>query len=114
MSGPRDHTSQLYKKFFILPFSYLLKYNCSKYIYKVLNNITPAPTHCLFRYTQHRTVTRSQTNNLLHLPKYRLTLCKNSIFFEGVKNFNCIPLHIRNSDSLSNFTNTLFNFYLNT
>ena len=110
---PFHHTHNLYKKYSILPFNDLIKFSAFKYIFKVLSKITPLLTHNLFTFSNHAIKTRSMTKKQLSLPKFRLTLMKNSIFYKGVTLYNDIPYEIRNLSSFSTFTYKVVNFLFN-
>ena len=54
--------------------------------------------------------TRSTNEKLLRLPLYKTTTLQESIFYKGVKDYNKIPINIRESDNVNIFKRQLKTF----
>ena len=58
------------------------------------------------------TITRSKTDKQLEKPKFRLDLKKNSYNVRVISKWNSLPLHIRESKSLSTFKQNVKSYLL--
>jgi hypothetical protein len=101
------HSLPIFKKYNILNFEALLSYESIKYIYKVLNCLSSPYTIDFFKYKASAYKTRLQNNKCLEIPLFKLKQLQNSIFYAGVKNWNNLPLNLRNCKTFTKFCSEL-------
>jgi hypothetical protein len=77
--GNRTSCRELYKKLEI----FLLK---SQYIFSILLFVVKNKKHFITNYDNHNVETRQCEN--LCLPRTRLTLCQNGVYFIGIRIYN--------------------------
>ena len=63
-----------------------------------------------FQYNMHNKSTKNQ-NLLLRVPKVKLEFAKFGFFSMGVKNFNALPIEIRQTSSFSDFKKQCDEFF---
>ena len=85
-------SSELLKSQNILDFEMAYKYFCTIKMYKILclNNHESLAVKIYSFQTDHTHETRSVYNECLTLPRYRLTKCKNSFIYRGIKFWNSV------------------------
>ena len=97
--GYLEHTEPLFNKLRILKVKEVIKLEMAKFIFSDVNssnyfNFQP-------RNSIHNHYTRSSST--LILPQPRSNLLLRSLFYEGVKFFNSLPIHLLNSNSKFKF-----------
>lgn len=80
----------------------LLKEKACLAVRKCLDNETCSPFKNYFEINHHGQSTRNQ-NNLLKLPKLKLEIGRQTFHYSGAKLYNSLPLHVRKTQSLSDF-----------
>ena len=99
-----EHTNPLFISNNVLKLREIHKYSQICFIHKNFNDFLPfRPTH-----------SHSTRQNSLDPKFQRLTLCQKSIFYSGIKNWNSIPVQIRNIDESKPFKRKLKQFILDT
>ena len=108
-SGFKDNSKPLFTKLSLLNFENLHKLEVAKFMYDVNNSNLASTISKLFEETKarHRYKTHQATQNQFALPVIYTECRKKSIFFNGIKIWNEIPLEIRSMKS-----KTLFKKYL--
>ena len=86
-----------------------VEYHTCVTVYKALNNQTPVYiTDLLSKVSNNHTQQlRSQSQNLLHIPRSRSALYDNSFSICGPIAWNKLPNDIKSSNSLNSFKNSL-------
>lgn len=80
------------------------------FIYKVINGMLPKYLENSFQSSEGRIhLTRSVTSEHLRLPLFRKSSSQRSLLYNGVKEFNKIPVDVRKSN-LSNFKSYCVNY----
>ena len=87
-----------------------IHYKKAIFVYKSLNNLFPEYMSHLFSHTENSSL-RSHTQKSLLVPKPRLEFCRKSLGYSGPKIWNQIPLHIRQSQSLTLFKQTYLSWW---
>ena len=74
-------------------------------MFKIINKICPESLHDNFaeRSTISKYDTRNKTD--FQIPRLNLDLSRKSFNYTGLKNWNSIPTHIRESKTLTRFKN---------
>ncbi len=93
-------------------FEALLSYESIKYIYEVLNCLSSPYTIDFFKYKASAYKTRLQDNKCFEIPLFKLKQLQNSIFYAGVKNWNNLPLNLRNCKTFTKFCSELKSYLL--
>ncbi len=96
----------------ILSFDETVFLQKAKVMYKITNNLSPDYLTEMFHMqsnflenTNTNITLRSVSNNNMHVPRPRIEMFKGSLSYSGALIWNSIPLNIRNSTSLTSFTN---------
>ena len=113
-SGFKDNSKPLFTKLSLLNFENLHKLEVAKFMYDVINNNLASTISNLFEKTKarHSYKTRQATQNQFALPVIYTECRKKSIFFNGIKIWNEIPLEIRSMKSKTLFKKYLSNWLL--
>ena len=106
-SEKRSSAGPLYVRLDLKQFSDNLRLNTFKYIFKSLNGLSSTASAEFFKYKSSRTL-RHSDQRMLELPKIRSNYLKNTIFYNGVKLFNDLPLVSRMATSFNSFMNSIF------
>ena len=104
-----DPTEPLFKELNILDFDSQHNLIIGKFMWQVNNNEIPRNVSQLF-HVKNRII-GLENNIKYHIPSFNLNIVKNSVFFQGPKLWNEIPIDIRNKKSLVSFK-TLYRKYL--
>jgi exonuclease III len=99
---PRLHpTSQLYN-LKILPVSALKEYDMLLVVFKIMHGMLKYNESIHLSSDVHAHSTRSASN--IYMGTFRCTFGRKSIFYEGFKLFNDLPLRLKSIDGLANFS----------
>ena len=104
-----DPTEPLFKELNILDFASQHNLIIGKFMWQVNNNEIPRNISQLF-HVKNRII-GLENNIKYYIPSVNLIIVKNSVFFQGPKLWNEIPIDIRNKKSLASFK-TLYRKYL--
>lgn len=98
-----------------LSFPQRIQYHTCIMMYKALNGLTPEYIADLFTRTSeaHNRSLRSADNDMLRIPMSKTSYFDRSFAVIGAKQWNDIPLHIRQSSSLNSFRTSLKLYLLN-
>ena len=107
-----EHTSPLFKYQKILKIYELYIYNTQLFMYKclVLNRYPDMRYSILHSQPNHDYNTRTTD---FRLPFCRTSRCKQSLLYQGIKNWNSLPLEIKEKISLGSFKSSCTIFHLN-
>ncbi len=81
--------------------------------YKILHDL--CPSNLCQKFTKRSSISEYRTRNQrdLEIPKVRLEYAKRSFYFSGVKNWNDIPISIREKESIARFKTGFREYLLN-
>lgn len=109
--GFLDHCDHLFRDNKIMKFDQIVKLKTAILMFKAQRNALPIPILDIFQINQNPVNTRQ--NNYFTLRSVRTNKRAFSISYTGVRIWNSIPIHIRNSRSLSSFKKLFTNVILN-
>ena len=92
-----------------------VQYHSCTMVYKALHGLAPEYIEDLFTKVSdsHSRHLRSVDNKLLRVPSSKTNIFENSFTITAAKQWNELPLEVRNSSSLNAFKNTLKMYLLN-
>ena len=92
-----------------------VQYHSCTMVYKALHGLAPEYIEYLFTKVSdsHSRHLRSVDNELLRVPSSKTNIFENSFTITAAKQWNELPLEVRNSSSLNAFKNTLKMYLLN-
>ena len=104
-AGRREHIHNLHQACNIMPLEERRQFHLAVFMYKALHSMSPQYIQDKFKYTSsiHSHSTRSVTANHLCIPLVKLNAGKSRISYRGAAKWNCLPVEIANSVSLSHF-----------
>ena len=109
----RTHTSPLFKKLYLLKLDDLFKQNCLTTMYNCLKNNKHEYLLNKILTCQTNMYSMQLRNTLsLRLPFYNLSRCKQSILYNGIKNWNSIPNNIKESTSINVFKKKCTQYFI--
>ena len=82
------------------------KYQTLTYIYKVINNMASEENKMIFPLNQQRTSQRSgvgRDDKFINTTIAKKRMAQNSIFHEGIKHWNNLPIEVRSKNTLKSF-----------
>ena len=90
----------------------IIKFDRSVQIYKIINKIFPESPHDKFaeRSTISKYGTRNKTD--LQIPRLNLDFSRKRFNYTGLRTWNSIPKHIRESNTITLFKNGLKSHFL--
>ena len=90
----------------------IFQFDRSVLMCKIINKICPESLHDIFaeRSSISKYDTRNKTD--LHIPRLNLDFSKKSFNYTGLKSWNSIPTHIRESGTITRFKNGLKSHFL--
>lgn len=88
-----------------------IKFHSTVYIFKALHNLTSNMTSNLFTFATTRYSSRINDNFKLSLLKPNNNFYMNSLFYNGIKCYNDLPLNIRSIEQISTFKSQVFDFF---
>ncbi|MCU7801538.1 MAG: reverse transcriptase family protein, partial [gamma proteobacterium symbiont of Lucinoma myriamae] len=105
----------MFKKLKWLPFPNRIQYHICVMVYKSLNDLAPDYLTELFTKTfeTHGRNLRSVENDMLRVPCSRTCYYEKSFAVDGAKQWNSLPLHLRQSSNLNIFKKALKSHLLN-
>ncbi len=98
----------------ILPVQERVKYRTVIQVYKSLHELAPSYMTDMFTYQSEvsKRTTRFSLKNKLHVPRRNLCVSRRSISYNGATEFNKLPSHIQDCNTLSSFKCQVFKHYL--
>ena len=108
-----ESSSPLFFRLNWLSLTNQVKYQSLIYIYKSINGFGSNYMRDIFEVNTNRTTGRRGRNRLfINPPQVKKNYLLNSIFCEGVKYWNSLPLDIRSKGTFAEFITELKNFNL--
>jgi hypothetical protein len=107
-SKGRVNADHLYQKLECKKFSESLRLQTLKYIFKAKNSLSAVAASDFFELNTSRK-SRHSDNFMLSIPNIKLNFLRNTIFYNGVKIFNDLPLVSRQAESLKTFLSLIVN-----
>jgi hypothetical protein len=104
-------TNGLYKKHKILRLRQLVRYESSMMIFKIKNGLLKSNIELIQYSDIHDYGTRNRSK--FYLPDPRTNFVKKSIMFDGLANYNNLPIEIKNNNNLLKFKKMLKSHVLN-
>ena len=98
-----------------LTFPKRVQYHSCTMVYKAIDDLPPAYIRDLFTKVSNSHIRnlRSVDNDLLRVPSSKPSFYENSFTISAAKQWNELPLDIRNNSSLNSFKNALKTYLLN-
>jgi len=107
---PFSSSSHLLKQLHWLPLDWRIRFILSILTFKALHTGRPKYVTDLLHLHKHTRSMRSPYTQLLTLPRHNLSFGSRAFRISAPKNWNTLPLEVRQSHSLSTFRNRLKTF----
>ncbi len=106
-----DHITYKLAELHWLPVEHRIKYKINLITWKALNNLAPLYISDLLSVADRKITLRSETNNLLNVPKTSLKLGEKAFSYAAPKLWNKLPKSMRDIVTLENFKKHLKTYY---
>jgi hypothetical protein len=103
--------NSLYKRLKWMSFDLRKRYFSSIFIYRCINSMSPSLCRPTFKLKDSALRTRSVSNGELVLPNFKKEICRKSVFYSGVNDFNNIDINIRKIQNFKPFVTKLKHFF---
>ena len=90
----------------------MFQFDRSVLMYKIINKMCPESLHD--KFAERSSISKYDTRNKtdLQIPRQNLDFSRTSFNYTGLKTWNSIPTHIRESGTLTRFKNGLKSHFL--
>jgi hypothetical protein len=105
-SERRTSAAPLYQRLNLKTFSESLRQNSTKYIFKAMHGLSSTASTEFFKFKNSRT-SRHSDQHMLDLPEIKTNFLRNTIFYNGVKLYNDLPLISRQAENFNSFLNSI-------
>ena len=107
-------SNEMFKKLNWMPFHKRVQYHTCILTYKSLNGMAPSYMSDLLKNVSsvHSRNLRSVSNNTLHIPRSKTKKHESSFSVLAPRLWNSLPIHIRESSTLSAFKSRLQQYFL--
>ena len=105
-----EHAEPLLERLNIASIEKTVKYHSLNYIYKVINNMASEESRVIFPVNQQRTSRRSgigRDDKFINTTIAKKRMTQNSLFHEGIKHWNNLPIEVRSKNTLKGFQEVL-------
>ena len=105
-----EHAEPLIKRLRMAPIEKAIKYQTLNYIYKVINNMASEESKVIFPVNQQRTSRRAgigRDDKFINTTVAKKRMAQNSLFHEGIRHWNNLPIEVRSKNTLKSFQEVL-------
>ena len=112
LSGPRDHTSELYKSLNLLKLFDMINLNIASFTYRFMHNLLPKSFSEFFTKNSlvHNYFTRQ--SHLLHSIATRTSSSQLTLSYKAIKLWNSLPDSLINRPSINSFRRGFSQYYI--